>query len=352
MGLIKGMKRASNERSKGTDGATELNNIGVRATELVRMAPDELKDRVLTLFIQQHDGLLKMIRSPWAIPSHLGGGGLPITETNQIRDLDRLRAAVIVKNWDRKHPKQYTNQADWKIRKIAQKRLPTPFQTESEGHASIAYERLTHTVALNLLFDSNVDIHDLVEDRGESRRDAKKIAAFNNRLWAGITGEELTHVQPLSDEGLKGAKLYDAIAVVDLNRSVTYGMKTRSVEQRQIEERGMTLFELNEYRHFYNTLDDKKVEDVAEELILEKDPEDRYLKSEIKEVQATQKIVTIQGRKMPTMQAFARYTSQTKEAKAKVGKPDILGSKRVRKGLQVKGDYGKLVDQLDDRGAF
>jgi len=68
------------ERSVGADtnSATSLNTIATRAKELLDVAPESIKEKLLQMYINQHLDELRKVKVPWFLPSHLGGLGLPI----------------------------------------------------------------------------------------------------------------------------------------------------------------------------------------------------------------------------------------------------------------------------------
>lgn len=214
-GLIQGLKRSSGDRSKENDEGTKVSNIGVRAREVVRMAPEHLQETVLTLFIQKHQDILKTMRVNWFLPEWIGGIGFPNIGENKITDLDLRKAAYILKNWDERKPKSLVStRAGWQTWKIAQKRSPKPMSIENENSKLVAgYDRLMKYQTMNTLFDSDITVSDLLKEEGRSEE--FKRLQWNTKLWK-ISGEELNSVRPLKLEDLNFEKKFDALAVVDL----------------------------------------------------------------------------------------------------------------------------------------
>jgi len=208
-GLIKGLKRSSTERSAENDEEITASNIGARARELVRMAPDWARPVVMNRFIATHKNLLDICRVPWYIPELYGGLGLPsyqYVKDGKIKlcepsDKDLRIANYIRTHWgERLFPKDEKSHirwipqfgglltAVWETRNLAKDRLPEAIMVAPGTKMAENYDKLLNLSMINLIFDSDIQLDDLLNDT--TLTENKKALKHNARLWK----EGLNHV--------------------------------------------------------------------------------------------------------------------------------------------------------------
>jgi hypothetical protein len=178
-GLLRGLKR-----SGGAVGLNDLadpkETLGARYRELLRNCPSHLKPKVHGMFINYHMDVLKSTRVPWYIPEWLGGLGL-----EGYRDPTRLDLRIahrILLNWVKQRPAAVRpGELSWVIWNIAEKRVPPPMSTIDGGAAGVRlYDDTVSRECLNLLFDSNIELPNLIQRVGDS---AVLAIRKNERLW-------------------------------------------------------------------------------------------------------------------------------------------------------------------------
>jgi hypothetical protein len=206
MGLILGHKR-----SQGITGLDDQDdprqNLGVRASELLRLAPPEMHTVVMKQFLHHHANILKATRLPWYAPRWIGGLGLPEGPWGRMSDLDLRQARVILLNWSKRQPIQLGQaKTSWRIWREATKRLPEPsWQKVKDQHTEI-YNSLAAKEAVNLLFDSNVDLETIfVKD---PYHDVARAIRHNEKLWKPKPG---LLPEPMTSEELRFQGRYAAL---------------------------------------------------------------------------------------------------------------------------------------------
>lgn len=178
MGLIYGFKRSQGSAGhKETDART---NIGARARELIHLCPNSLRDKAMRLFLSHNRETLKTSNIPWYIPEWLGGYGLPSGPWGEASELDLRLAHQILINWKTKRPvpTNYTG-VPWKIRQLAERRMPKPVWNTEKGPSTELYEQMIGRKCVDLMFDDSVSIGDLL-DNGYSQKD---VFRHNERIW-------------------------------------------------------------------------------------------------------------------------------------------------------------------------
>jgi hypothetical protein len=190
-GLLQGMNRSSVQDVEAHIDDPRL-NIGAVAHVLVQETPEKVLPVVYDAFLERHKNALKRLRLPWFIPRWLGGLGLPpLGEKWTNSDLDLRIAARILFNWKKRKPIMLGSEGGpWRIRAEAEKRLP-PLKTEDFANKDSihvqAYERLLGLAGVNLLFDSNVQLSDLYDEKDPTRINLSAIR-HNEKLWNPSNG--------------------------------------------------------------------------------------------------------------------------------------------------------------------
>jgi hypothetical protein len=195
MGLMLGVKKDAKDKADLDD---PYNTIASRAEKLLQMAPDFLRGTVYKEFLRRHMKMLKATNVPWYLPTWIGGLGLPVlNEHNKTSDVDLRMARKILMNWNMKSkgdrkggPSSFrpimlgSKKGNWKIRELARKALPKPTSMTEDDPGVAAYEHLSALKNIDLLFDSNVKMENLmVESKKGKSRDATSIFKHNARLW-------------------------------------------------------------------------------------------------------------------------------------------------------------------------
>jgi hypothetical protein len=94
--------------------------------------------------------------------------------------------------------------------------LPKPYETTQETPLVGTYERALNAYAVNCLFDSNIQIDDLLEIDEDDAREESKLLTRNAKLWKSFKGKDLNHIQALNDEQLFKVAAKGYFAAVDL----------------------------------------------------------------------------------------------------------------------------------------
>jgi hypothetical protein len=200
MGLLSGLKRS--QGGIGLDDQDDpRNNIGCRARELLRHAPEELHAVLMKSFILRHKDILDKTRQvPWYIPEWLGGLGLPSGDWGTPSETDLRLARLILINWKKERPISLAHQnVAWQTWRLAEKRLPDAvFYLPEKTIYSEIYNEVMGKLVVNLLFDANIELDDLKEAAtgGNVGRALKK----NARLWSPL-GKQLP--APLKEHELR-----------------------------------------------------------------------------------------------------------------------------------------------------
>jgi len=227
MGLISGLKR-----SQGVIGLDDQddprNNIGVRASELLRLCPPALRGNIYNLFLRKHKQLLAKTHVPWFLPRWLGGLGLPITEEHKPSELDLSLARLAVFNWKKKHPTQLgISESPWYLRQAAEKALPQPESTFEKSALTEDYEKLVGLQTVNLLFDSHSGLADLYK-KTQGRSRAGKIIKYNSQFYDPKRFKHLP--KPFTIEQIQYQALYSYIRVQFKSSHNPFGIGTDSFE--------------------------------------------------------------------------------------------------------------------------
>jgi len=178
-GLLLGLKR-----SQGVIGLSDqfsANNMGVRAHELLRLAPKELHNAAMKVFINKHRETLEKTRLPWYMPLWLGGVGLPAGPWGGNSELDRRVASRILFNWKKERPIPINREElPWKTWLKAEAALPPPVFSKTKNEHTEAYSNAVSKKCIDLLFDSEVHLSDLHE---ELQAKGSRAIAHNAKLW-------------------------------------------------------------------------------------------------------------------------------------------------------------------------
>lgn len=228
LGLLLGFKRSSGLGDKGkvslNDQARPNDNMGARARELVAFAPKDMHSKVMRMFIQANDHVLKRLNGiPWYVPEWLGGVGLPLGEWGQPSELDLRIASRILRNWKNERPISLAHQdTAWKIWQLAEQRMPEPMYFGERGANTEEYDRLCGRQVVNLLFDSRISMESLLTKITESK--ASRAIKVNSKLWDPKKG--VADALPL--EMLKFQAFYPGLPV---ERAIQKETKTRIVRR-------------------------------------------------------------------------------------------------------------------------
>jgi len=187
LGLLYGIKR-SGEAIGLNDQADQRSNVSARARELLRLAPDNMHQVVMKLFIRHHKSVLEKTRLPWYIPEWLGGLGLPTVIAGP-SELDLRQAHKILLNWNNKRPLPLSHpEVNWKTWQLAAERLPPPVYTTRKGTWTDDYSQVVAVKCVDLLFDKNIELADLYKLVKEGEYASRAIAR-NAKLWTIEAGK-------------------------------------------------------------------------------------------------------------------------------------------------------------------
>jgi len=202
LGLLKGLKRAGAPAKKAEaqagkktpKGDLNLNeittiggNLGARARELLRLAPERLHEQVMREFIKHHRDVLKKTRLPWYMPDWLGGLGLPSGPWGSSSPLDRRIAMRIILHWNTVHPIPISRKGvAWKTWLRAEKALPEPVYCRTKNEHTEAYSHMVGRKCIDLLFDSSVELSDLFQELNDDK--SFRVIHHNARLWSPKEG--------------------------------------------------------------------------------------------------------------------------------------------------------------------
>jgi hypothetical protein len=189
LGLLLGMKRSAEDKASVAD---QKDGLGVRCRELIRDCPDQLKPKVMRVFLAKNTKALHEFKVPWYVPEAYGGVGLPTVWASEDDYYDHLDYGS--HNWlfgppdldlricarIREDPVTYPvgsvpADVSWKTWKMVGSRLPAVPTYLSEVKEEIErYDRLIGYVVADLqmsgmdLFDDNVrDVGKFVTRRNE-----------------------------------------------------------------------------------------------------------------------------------------------------------------------------------------
>jgi hypothetical protein len=207
IGLMTGLKRSGTSVGLN-DQDDPRSNIGTRARELARLAPDRCKKVVMREFIERHRDILEKTRLPWYIPEWLGGIGLPIGEWGAPSELDLRLARAILLNWAKRRPISLAHkEASWSTWKLAADSLPSPIFTSVKGLGTTVYNDAVGLKCIDLLFDANVDLRTLNPTVRDGGGKTSKAIAKNAKLWTPKRyGSKLP--KPLDEKDLAFIALY------------------------------------------------------------------------------------------------------------------------------------------------
>jgi len=223
-GLVSGLKRS------GKAGLNDLTNphdtIGARARQLQKLTPPELFNDLYRVFINKQRSWLEKTRIPWFIPEWLGGLGLPINSEFTPSETDLRIAHLILINWRKERPVSIAHQeAKWKTRIIAEKKMPEPYYATQKDANTDNYEKFLGLKCLDLLFDSNISLADLME--AEVKPDVSKALKKNSKLWTP-KGKQLP--SPLKIEDLQFLAKYPAYITGSLTSKYGTNFESSSVQ--------------------------------------------------------------------------------------------------------------------------
>lgn len=181
MGLLTGKKRSEASVSLN-DEDNPYERIGVAYRDLIKNSPANLKLAVHKAFIEHHKDVLEKSRVPWYIPEWLGGLGMTGVEKPSETDLRIARRILL--NWTVERPIQLgRKEAKWKTWQLASKLVPTPNYTPYGDDPGVdQYKDLVAKKCVDLLFDSNVNLEDLLTTSATSR--TNQALAHNSHLWS------------------------------------------------------------------------------------------------------------------------------------------------------------------------
>jgi len=192
-GLLKGLKRSGiGESMRDTSSARELPHA--RFKDLIESTPESLRETVADLFMDNNMDTLKSMKIPFHLPTWLGGAGIyyPGLARCQPSDLDLRIAGGIF--WSNDPDEQVldigTVVPSWQIRRIAERRIPTPVIVEERTDKVREYDAYVGYKSIGLLFDSNIRLDDLFDvnsgEKSERRRNhALRINSkrYNPQHW-------------------------------------------------------------------------------------------------------------------------------------------------------------------------
>ena len=221
-------------RAQAYGKAHALDQISKNAIEIKEKTPESMFPFIYKRFLAVHWDTLKSAGGvAWAMPTWLGGLGLPeqLEGPHKVRnsELDYRVASYRLLNWSAPgalHPASLgETQDEWLIRQAALKRIGKlgvkPHLVTDKDSAQVkAYQRLTGTLTLSLLFDSSISLGDLlqpddpkgVEGKKKKSRPGWRAGAklrANQKFWTCPKGK----LPRLPDEVFTYEKRYEAMNV-------------------------------------------------------------------------------------------------------------------------------------------
>jgi hypothetical protein len=196
MGLIKGYKRSGS--GLGLNDLTSVHdNAASRARYLMETSPKSLREPIMEKFLKVHGKFLSTLGIPWFIPEWLGGVGLPEVGKFKASDLQKRTAIIILRDWEIDHPITMHEQGEWKTRVLALKNMTKDIYTTTDKNFSGVemFNREIGKLCLNVLFDSNVSMDDLLQTVSGM---SKKAINHNKKLWKKATLKYLKQPKQVS----------------------------------------------------------------------------------------------------------------------------------------------------------
>jgi hypothetical protein len=124
MGILSGQKRSQVlAAARDDEGKSSLSQL---SHEVVFTAPESVREKVLSSFIQSNIKDLRILQIPWFLPEYVGGVGLPNVGRFQPSSIDRYTAQLIYKS-NLLRPKKSGNKL-WKFQEYAKKHIPKDFE--------------------------------------------------------------------------------------------------------------------------------------------------------------------------------------------------------------------------------
>jgi hypothetical protein len=180
MGLMNGLKR-SGQTIGLRDQSDKDDNLGTRYRELMKKSPSSMREVVHRTFINMHRELLEQFHAPWYVPEWIGGVGL--TGYREPSELDLRIARMILLNWKKARPISLAHgTANWKTWLLAEARVPEPFYIGQKNKGTELYNRVVSQKCIDLLFDSNLQLKDLLTEVTSGMKVTAAIR-HNAKLW-------------------------------------------------------------------------------------------------------------------------------------------------------------------------
>jgi len=186
LGIMLGKKRSETVgRNKADDQDDPRYNLGTNAHTLLRFAPEWSHNIIMENFIKYNKEVLQMYTDrhiPWYAPEWIGGVGLPSGKWGQVSELDLRLARRIKLNWKKERPVSLAHQGNsWRTWQLAERRMLPPLYTNKKSEFTEEYNRIAGIECINLLFDSDIRIHDLFVE--VKKGGINKALNHNGKLW-------------------------------------------------------------------------------------------------------------------------------------------------------------------------
>jgi hypothetical protein len=200
-GLLWGVKRSG----VGLSGQSSDNGtVGSKYRSLLRYAPVHLHTALHHAFVRINSKSLSQFKVPWHIPEWLGGLGLIGVIPPSSLDL-RIAHRILI-HWAEERPATVKGDMTWKTWLLARGRVGKLFATTTEDQGVRDTERLIGLHAIDLLFDSNIELSTLFNAL-QGVNSSKLALRHNERLWK-VTKDI---PKPLTEDELAFRRTWDTL---------------------------------------------------------------------------------------------------------------------------------------------
>nr|UQB76050.1 RNA-dependent RNA polymerase [Flumine narna-like virus 42] len=208
-------------RSGTSDEGVGSGALGPKCVQMIQNSLSSTRKSVMRGFLKHNKEYLSKIRVPWFLPTWIGGLGLPRLDRN-LR-FDRQLAHAVRLNWKRLRPLDLAvgpggfRVHELALRKLAFSDLETPVHDLTISQQE-DFDNSYRLAVCNLLFDSNIDVEDLLPKPGRTD-DFKFRLRQNEKVWSNA--KKCIVGKPLTWEELEEKKVNHIPRVIFVDRSIS-----------------------------------------------------------------------------------------------------------------------------------